>query len=141
MLSLIQSVKYKQGIQRITVECSNGFKSSECQLDLNIVADKDLQPVWIFPNKLYFQNCVVIGESVNLSPGSLITQIEAYSSVLSKVEYYFVNKNRLDKYLYEFKVETMNSFGQILLNENIDRNTNIFREVPSDFSFNKTFFF
>jgi len=130
VLSLIRSVKYeKLGFQSLTVECSNELMSSQCRLDLTIVADRDVKPIWIYPNIVYFQDCVVLGQYVNAIPGSLITEIQAYSPDLSRVEYFFVNQNRLNKNLFEFKVETLESHGRIVLNSNIDRNFNLFREV------------
>jgi hypothetical protein len=78
----------------------------------------------------------VKSQYVQLIHGSLITEIQAYSpDLLSKIEYFFVNQNRLEKYMYEFRVETLNSYGRIVLNANIDRRTNLFREVCVLFDF------
>ncbi len=98
-------------------------------MDLRVVVDKPIMPIWVYPNPEWFGGCVNIGVDTEIGHFSLISQVQAYSPDLSKVEYWFVSNNRLRSYIYEFKIETLDSYGRIVLNENINRSTNLFREV------------
>lgn len=111
------------------MQCNNGMSTSQCQLDVRVVPDVDISPEWLYPNTTWFQECVVVGQDVYLMHDSLVTEIQAYSPDLSKVEYFFVNGGHLKKYIHEFKIETLNSYGRITLNANINRRENLFREV------------
>lgn len=130
-ISVAQSLKFHgtSTDKTLQVQCSNGQSSSVCMLDLRIFTDKPILPVWVYPNPEWFSGCVEIGQNVDMNHKSLVTEIQAYSPDLSNVEYWFVDKNRLRSYIYEFKIETTPSFGRIVLNENINRSVNLFREV------------
>lgn len=131
-ISVAQSLKHRRNNdqdQTLQVQCSNGQSSSVCMLDLRIVTDKPISPVWVYPNPVWFSGCVEIGQEVEMYHQSLVTEIQAYSPDMSDVQYWFVDKNRLRSFIYEFKIETTPSFGRIILNENINRSVNLFREV------------
>ena len=130
VLSVANELKYKNiSAQNLLIKCSNGFNTAICPLELQIISDRDLKPIWIYPNLNYFHECIVIDDSVHLGRYSLITQVQAYSPGFSKIEYAFVNQNYLRNFIYEFKIENDGKYARIVLNENINRRVNLIREV------------
>lgn len=111
------------------IKCSNGLYSAICPLELQVIPDTDLKPIWIYPNLNFFYECIVIDDTFQLGRYSLISQVQAYSPGFSNIEYAFVKNNYLRSYIYEFKIENDGKYGRIVLNENIDRKVNLYREV------------
>ncbi len=57
----MQSLKYKNlSAEHLQIQCSNGYATKTCKQNLVIVPDKQIQPMWIYPNTTYFYECLTI---------------------------------------------------------------------------------